>query len=283
MSRLSPRRWTLALLLYLSTLLTTTGAGAILAGKNPFAVPRDLVAGLPFSLSLMLILTLHEAGHVVAAIRHGMPVSLPYFIPAPTLIGTFGAIIRMPPILHTKSALFDIGISGPVAGLIPSLVALTWGIHLSSPVHSSEVAGHSLALGNSLLFLALSSWAGPLMGTHSTLVLSAVGFAGWMGLLVTALNLIPAGQLDGGHFFYALWGPKAHRKIWMATLFALSWLGLFHWKGWWIWMGFIALMGPRHPEVSDPETPLSPGRKILGYSMILVEILIFVPVPFLNM
>ncbi len=280
--KLSSRRLILPLLLYLSTLLTTTGAGAILAGKNPFSSLGDLWAGLPFSLSLMFILTLHESGHVIAALRHGLPVSLPYFIPAPTLIGTFGAIIRMPPIVHSKSALFDIGISGPLAGLIPSLIALTWGIHLSAPVHASEVAGHSLELGNSLLFVALTSMAGPLVGPHSTLVLSAVGFAGWMGLLVTGLNLIPAGQLDGGHFFYALWGPKVHRVIWIGTLFFLSWLGLFDWKGWWIWLGFIALMGPKHQEVSDPEIPLSLRRKILGYSMVLVEILIFVPVPFVS-
>ncbi|MHB8543855.1 MAG: site-2 protease family protein [Leptospirales bacterium] len=280
--QLSPRRWIPPLLLYLATFLTTTGAGAILAGKNPFTSSGDLAAGLPFSLSLMLILTLHESGHVVAALRHGLPVSLPYFIPAPTLIGTFGAIIRMPPVVHTKSALFDIGISGPIAGLIPSLIAVTWGIQRSSPIHTSEVAGHGLELGNSILFRTLSTWTGPMVGDHSTLVLSAVGFAGWMGLLITGLNLIPAGQLDGGHFFYALWGPKVHRKIWMVTLIILSWLGMFDWKGWWIWMGFIALMGPRHPEVSDPETPLSGWRKAFGYSMILVELLIFVPVPFVN-
>lgn len=280
--QLPPRRWIPPLLLYLLTFVTTTGAGAILAGKDPFNSSSDLWAGLPFSLSLMLILTLHETGHVIAALRHGLPISLPYFIPAPTLIGTFGAIIRMPPIVHTKSALFDIGVSGPIAGLIPSLIAVTWGIQRSSPVQTSEVAGHSLELGNSILFRVLSSWAGPILGEHSTLVLSAVGFAGWMGLLVTGLNLIPAGQLDGGHFFFALWGPKVHRRIWVGTLITLSWLGMFDWKGWWIWLGFIALMGPRHMEVSDPETRLNVGRKVLGYSMILVEILIFVPVPFVN-
>lgn len=274
-------RW-LPVLLYLSTVLTTTGAGALLSGHNPFQSLRSFSTGFPFSLVLMTILTLHESGHMLAARKHGLPVSLPYFIPAPTLIGTFGAIIRMPPVDHSRKTLFDVGIAGPVAGLIPSVVALAWGVHRSTTLPGTLLPGESLELGDSLLFRGLASVVGPEGGLHQTLVLNPVGFAGWMGILITAINLIPAGQLDGGHFFYALWGNRFHRKAWFAVVGSLLGLGGLYWKGWWIWMAFIVLMGPGHPPVSDEDSRLSGKRMILGYSMILIEILIFVPVPFVN-
>lgn len=272
-------RW-LPISLYLSTILTTTAAGALLSGHNPFESLGSFAKGFPFSITLMTILTLHESGHMLAARKHGLPVSVPYFIPAPTLIGTFGAIIRMPPVSHSRETLFDVGISGPIAGFVPSIFALAWGVHSSTTFHGTPPAGEALSLGDSLLFRGLAALIGPEGSAHQTLVLNPVGFAGWMGILITAINLIPAGQLDGGHFFYALWGRGFHRKAWFAVVAILLALGGLYWKGWWIWLVFVVLMGPGHPPVSDEEGRLSEKRRVLGYSMIAFEILIFVPVPF---
>jgi membrane-associated protease RseP (regulator of RpoE activity) len=272
-------RW-LPIALYLSTILTTTAAGALLSGHNPFESLGSFAKGFPFSITLMIILTLHEGGHMLAARKHDLPVSVPYFIPAPTLIGTFGAIIRMPPVSHSRETLFDVGISGPIAGIVPSIAALAWGVHSSTAFHGTLPPGEGLSLGDSLLFRGLAALIGPAGGTHQTLVLDPVGFAGWMGILITAINLIPAGQLDGGHFFYSLWGSAFHRKAWFAVVALLIALGGLYWKGWWVWLAFVVLMGPGHPPVSDEGGRLSGKRRVLGYSMIAVEILIFVPVPF---
>ena len=219
-------------------------------------------------------------GHVIAARWHGLPFSPPYFIPAPTLIGTFGAIIRMPPLSHTKKSLFDIGISGPLAGFFPSLIALGWGLHLSQP--DSHPGLYGITLGESILFHTISTVLGPPIGSNESLVLSPIGFAGWTGLFVTALNLIPVGQLDGSHFFFVFWRQRFHRFIWFVVLGALAWMGFFYWEGWWVWLIFALFMGPKHFPVSDPDEPLGKMRTFLAISMIFLEILIFVPVPFKN-
>ena len=228
----------------------------------------------------MAILTFHEAGHVIAARWHGLPFSPPYFIPAPTLIGTFGAIIRMPPVSHTRKSLFDIGISGPLAGFFPSLLALGWGLHISRPDAYSGPEG--IGLGESILFHYFSTFLGPPVGAREALVLSPVGFAGWTGLFVTALNLIPVGQLDGSHFLFVFWRQRIHRLVWFLVLGALAWMGFFYWEGWWIWLIFSFLMGPKHFSVSDPDKPLGALRIFLAIMMIVLETLIFVPVPFTN-
>ena len=226
----------------------------------------------------MAILTFHEAGHVIAARWHGLPFSPPYFIPAPTLIGTFGAIIRMPPVSHTRKSLFDIGISGPLAGFFPSLIALGLGLHLSHPDTPSGPYG--LELGESILFHYISTFFGPRVGPGESLVLSPIGFAGWTGLFVTALNLIPVGQLDGSHFLFVFWRQRIHRLIWYLVLGILAWMGLFYWGGWWIWLFFAFLMGPKHFPVSNPNEPLGFARIFLAITMIFLEVLIFVPEPF---
>lgn len=262
------------------TLVTTTAAGSILSGNNPLSSLNDFFSGLPFSLTLMGILTLHEIGHLLAARWHGLPFSPPYFIPAPTLIGTFGAIIRMPPVSHTRKSLFDIGISGPLAGLFPSLIALGWGLHLSRPDFQPDSSG--IGLGESILFHYVSTFLGPSLGSHQSLVLSPIGFAGWTGLFVTALNLIPVGQLDGSHFLFVFWKQHIHRFIWIVILATLAWMGFFYWEGWWVWFLFALLMGPKHFPVSDPDEPLGKPRVFLAIFMIFLEILIFVPSPFTN-
>ncbi len=274
-----PKRSILPAVLYGLTWVTTTAAGAMLAGKNPLDFPGGFVSGFPFSFTLMSILTLHEAGHYLVARRYGVPTSWPYFIPAPTLIGTFGAIIRTPPSPTSANTLFDIASAGPIAGLIPSVVALILGVHGSTVVQTLPPAGGGqLELGESLLFKAIGFLFGP-GAPHGELVLSPVAFAGWMGLLITSLNLIPAGQLDGGHVFYASLGEKTHRSIRPVILSVLLILGWEEWRGWIVWAILLLLMGPGHPPVLPEEAELSPGRKKLGWLLLAIEVLIFVPSP----
>ncbi len=274
-----PRRNLLPAVLYVLTWITTTGAGAMLSGHNPLDFPDGFLKGLPFSFTLMSILTLHEAGHYIVARWYHVPASWPYFIPAPTLIGTFGAIIRTPPSPTSSNVLFDIAAAGPVAGLVPAIIALIAGVHGSTVVNAiPPPGGGQLELGESLLFKAVGAIFGP-HGTHGELLLSPVAFAGWMGLLITSLNLIPAGQLDGGHVFYAYFGKRIHRAIRPVILSVLLILGWETWHGWIVWAVLLFIMGAGHPPSIAYDEGLSPRRKLLGILLLVVECLIFVPSP----
>ncbi|MCL4485865.1 MAG: site-2 protease family protein [Nitrospirae bacterium] len=268
----------LAAFLFFLTCLTTTGAGAILAGQDPLTSLSGFLSGLPYSFTLMLILSAHEAGHYFVSRRYGVTSPLPWFIPAPTLIGTFGAVIRLPRLPGSRLALFDIALAGPIAGLIPSVIALAVGIRLSSILPGGAPPASGMEIGESLMFRFLA-WAFS-TGTSgdSTLLLSPVGFAGWVGLLVTALNLMPVGQLDGGHLAWALLGRKARRILWGIFPLLLT-LGYRGWRGWWIWAGLLLLMGVSHPELPDGETRLPPSRVVWGGIALLIEVLVFVPDP----
>lgn len=269
----------LPFLLYGLTCLTTTGAGAALAGNDPFSSIAGFLSGLPFSLALMVILTAHEAGHYVVARIYGIRSPLPWFIPAPTLIGTFGAIIRLPTFSARKIVLFDIALAGPIAGLIPSLIALAVGIHLSAALPVTTPPSSGLELGDSILFRFMTRLLSPDMAGNATLILSPVGFAGWVGLLVTSFNLIPVGQLDGGHLFYTLFGRKLFGRIRWGILSLLIILGFFGWKGWWVWVVLLILMGRAHPSVEDETESMPRSRVLWGWSVLVIELLIFVPVP----
>ena len=213
--------------LFLLTLLTTTMAGADMAGAyvslaHPFATFGNLAAGLSFSIPLMMILFAHEMGHYLVARRNNVDVSPPYFIPAPLpsvfFIGTFGAFIRMRSPARTRRVMFDIGAAGPWAGAVLAVLAVAIGLKLSD-VSALDTSGGGLQLGNSILFWALSY---AMLGVDPNSVnvnLHPVAFAGWIGLLVTTLNLLPVGQLDGGHVVYALFG-RWHRTI--ARLFIVA-------------------------------------------------------------
>ena len=268
----------LASFLFFFTCLTTTGAGALLAGKDPLSSLGGLASGIPYSFTLMLILSAHEAGHYLVARRYGVASPLPWFIPAPTLIGTFGAVIRLPRLPGSRLALFDIALAGPMAGLFPSIVALAVGIHLSTSLPGGSHPGTGLEIGESLLFRFLE-WIFSTGSTgDSTLLLSPVGFAGWVGLLVTALNLMPVGQLDGGHLAWALLGARARGLLW-GIFPLLLYLGFRGWKGWWIWAALLLLMGVSHPELSGEGGRLPVSRIVWGVAALVIEILVFVPVP----
>lgn len=279
-------KWALPIGLFLLTVFTTLWAGAYQVYNGPvrgplnflLAHPESLWRGIPFAGSLLFILTTHELGHYLLSRIHRVPASLPLFIPGPPhLIGTFGAIIRMRGPILDRRALFDIGVAGPLAGFIVAVVMLVIGLNFSTVVERTATSG--LQLGEPLL-LQFMSWVviGPIL-PESDVLLHPIGFAAWFGLFVTSLNLLPIGQLDGGHVAYALWGRR-QKTMALVCVPILLVLGLVGWPGWLLWALMAGLWGIGHPPVMDPFTPLGRGRTIVGWIALGVLILTFAPVPF---
>lgn len=270
----------LHLVLFIATFLSTLAVGALQAQpiENITKDPSNILKGLPFSLTLMLILLCHELSHYIASKKHHVQATLPYFIPAPTLIGTMGAFIKMKSPITTRMALIDIGASGPIAGFIISLIATIIGLPLSQVVLTKGIKG-SLALGDSLLFSLLSRLIlGEIPDSYDVL-LHPIAFAGWIGFFVTALNLIPVGQLDGGHIAYAIMGEK-HIHISKVLVPVLIVLGVFLWEGWIIWGVLLLILGLRHPPVLYWETPLDKNRRSISWITAIIFIITFIPTPF---
>lgn len=299
-------RWWLHLALGLLTLLTTTLSGAYFLGRDPLRLalyglgplgipvpvrlfPEELVPGLLFSVPLLLILLGHEMGHYLTARRYRMDVSPPYFIPAPhwlNVIGTFGAFIRLRSAMVNRVMLLDVGAAGPVASFVLSVPAVLLGAAWSERVALPGAGptsflvvfdGQPIWLGGSLAFHALVGLVG---ASGGVLALHPLAFAGWLGLFVTALNLFPLAQLDGGHILYGLLGP-GQRWVGRVFLALLLVLGVWWW-GWWLWAGLILVLGRGsigHPAVFDPEFPVTGGRRWLGRACILIFGLTFVPLP----
>lgn len=264
-------------LLFLLTVLTTLVAGALQQGVNPLKTPLLIWKGIPFSFSLLLILGTHELGHFFISRRHGVKVTLPYFIPAPSFIGTFGAVIKMRSPILDRRALLDVGVAGPFAGLAVAIPVLIIGLFLSDVVQTPVEEG--ISLGNCLLFSFLAWFvAGPLPEGHS-LVLHPVAFSGWIGLLVTSLNLLPASQLDGGHVAYAMFGSR-QRTLAAGTVFFLIILGISGWTGWFIWAALLSILGISHPPVVYAWIPLDGKRKALGWIAFFILAITFMPAPF---
>lgn len=279
-------KWTLPIVLFLVTVFTTLWAGAYQAYNGPvqgplnflLTSPETLWRGIPFAGALLFILTTHELGHYLLSKIHRVPASLPLFIPGPPhFIGTFGAIIRMRGPILSRRALFDIGVAGPLAGFVVAVIALIVGLNLSTVV--DRTATYGLHLGEPLL-LQFMSWVviGPLPA-EADVVLHPIGFAAWFGLFVTSLNLLPIGQLDGGHVAYALWGQR-QRTMALAFLPILLILGFFGWSGWFLWAFMAGLWGVSHPPVMDPHVPLGRSRTIVGWMALAVFVITFAPVPF---
>lgn len=272
------------LVLFLATGLTTMMAGAMQQGVIPWETPWQLYKGLPFALTLLLILFCHEMGHYLSARYHDLNVSLPYFLPAPPipfLIGTLGAFIRIrSPILH-KPALLDVGAAGPLAGVLVTLPLLVFGLQLSDiqvlPGGPAEMGG--IILGESLLFKFICWLTLGSLPTDHHIILHPMAFAGWIGLLVTNLNLIPVGQLDGGHVSYALFGERS-ATIAKIVFFGLIGLGLIAWYGWLVWVVILYFMGLSHPLPLQDWVELDLRRRLLGYLTVAVFGLTFMPAPF---
>jgi membrane-associated protease RseP (regulator of RpoE activity) len=248
-------------------------------GVNPLQNPLEIITGWPFSVTLMLILGFHEFGHYYFARKHNVVATLPYFIPAPTFIGTFGAFIKIKSPIYRKDALLQIGAAGPIAGFIVAVPALIIGLSLSQVVDISS-AEIGITLGDSILMKFLIAVIFPSLGGTQDIMLHPIAFAGWIGLLVTMLNLLPIGQLDGGHIAYAMLGRK-HAKVAKFALLALIPMGLLS-LNWLVWAALIMLLmrTTKHPPVNDVDVPLSDKNKRIGYFCLAIFVLCFIPIPF---
>jgi membrane-associated protease RseP (regulator of RpoE activity) len=294
LDRARPRqRYWLHALLFAGTFLSTTVVGAglsrsFLLGRafdfednlqgyvRMLHDPSFLLAGLPFSLSLIGILLAHEFGHYFAARYYGVDVTLPFFLPAPTLIGTLGAFIRIRSPILSKRILFDIGVAGPLAGFAVLLFPLAVGLALSRIAPQAAAHG-DLIFGTPLVLRLVELIRFP--GAASTdILLHPIARAAWVGLLATALNLLPIGQLDGGHILYAIVGERGSKwlsRIFIATLIPL---GIFFAYSWLVWALLLFFFGMRHPSIVDP-SPVGRVRSWLGFAALVIFVLSFTVAP----
>lgn len=285
------RYWLHALLLLL-TLVTTTVVGAGLArsfaGNRPFDFDADLqgysrmwhdpaylLDGLPFSLTLLAILMAHEMGHYFAARYYGVDATLPFFLPAPTLIGTLGAFIRIRSPILSKRTLFDIGIAGPLAGFALLVWPLAAGMSLSKVVPGIGAQGE-LVFGTPLI-LRLFEWVLFPGAPINDIYLHPVARAAWVGVLATALNLLPIGQLDGGHILYAFLGERTRLLSRLFVLILVP-MGFFFAYSWLVWAAILFFFGMRHPAIFDPN-PIGRVRTRLGVLALIIFLLSFTIAP----
>jgi membrane-associated protease RseP (regulator of RpoE activity) len=239
-----------------------------------------VVGGLAFSLALMTTLLAHELGHFLQAKRYGVPATLPYFIPMPfSPIGTMGAVIVMAPGQGDRRSLFDIAVTGPLAGLVPALLFCVLGLHWSEVV---QLTGQpiGLTLGEPILFKLLSYLTFGPLAQGQDVVLHPVAFAGWVGIFITALNLIPIGQLDGGHILYALLLRRAGRVAQVLLAAAMIAVVVWGYWGWTLMIFLLMLVGPVHPPTANDNMPLGTGRTVLGWASLLFVLVGFTPTPF---
>jgi len=276
--------WGLHWLLFIATIATTTWAGALHAGVNLLQQPARFAVGLPYGLGLLLILGAHELGHYFTAKAHGIRVTPPYFIPVPFALGTFGAFIKIKSLTPNRRALFDVAVAGPLAGLAFAIPALLIGLRYSEiiPGYLPLASGYAgVNIGSSVLLACLaklSLGASVLEGNH--LLLHPLAFAGWLGLIVTALNLAPIGQLDGGHMSHALFGSRNAHAVSLVALASLFLLALFVWPGLMFWAFIVFFIaGTRDAPAANDVTPVGLPRRALGYFTFLLLLLIIVPVP----
>ena len=290
--------WKLPLQLYLATWLTTTFCRIEFGNDTLYTLLVSLCLGVAgtesapqywlifgqkfwnaflFSTALMFILTCHELGHYIQSRRYGLRSSLPFFLPMPFgPLGTFGAIIAMDDAVPHSRALFDIGITGPLAGLIPTLLFLYYGIQWS------QLGPHqpnAFEFGDPLLFQWMVSWMFGPIPPDMILHKHPIAFAAWAGLLRTSLNLVPFGQLDGGHVAYALLGRRSIPFVYcifVATIIAVIWFQLWHWS---LFLILLAVLGITHPPTANDAVPLKPFRHCLGWITLLFVLIGFVPTP----
>jgi len=233
-----------------------------------------------YSASIMTILLSHEMGHYVMSKRHGVPATLPYFIPLPMPpFGTLGAIIRMKVIILNKKALFDIGVAGPLSGFVVSIPFIVLGIKFSEIQHMAGSNTPFLQLGDPLLFKILQKMLLGDIPEGYDLVLHPFAYAGWVGLFVTALNLLPVGQLDGGHVVYAVFGNRS-KWVFAASITALAIFSIVYNPGWLLLVILLLIFGMRHPQPFDMETGLDRRRKLLALLVLVIFLLSFTPAPF---
>ena len=297
------QRYWLHIVLLLATIFTTLVVGARMEfnfehnqpafslndDEVPFfplrwmlAEPSRVLLGVPFASTLMLILLAHEMGHYLCCRYYGVNATLPFFIPAPTLIGTLGAFIRIRSPIRSRAALFDIGIAGPIAGFVVAVTVLIFALPLSK-VMSPAMASPDIQLGYPLIF-RLAWYVLPLAQLKaSTSALHSIYFhpcaiAAWVGMFATALNLLPGGQLDGGHIVFSL-APRAHKTVSRLTILALIPMALYFWAGWLIWAILLRISGMRHPMVAEWPGVTGVRRWVAVFGLVML-ILTLAPAPF---
>jgi len=306
------KRYWLHALLFLATVFTTLCLGAHMQdtfNRNLGLFSQDLdywpwqwalqdlhrlvSQGPPFALYLLGILTAHELGHYVLCVRRKVFATLPFFIPAPTLIGTLGAFIRIKSPIRSRADLFDIGIAGPIAGFVVAVPVMIYGLlhsrllsgDAAAAAAASDPAKASMILGFPLIF-KLAHWIAAAVGSHaaiaqahvSGLYLHPVAMAAWVGMLATSLNLLPGGQLDGGHIIFAV-NPRWHRPVSLLSILVLLPLSWFCWAGWLLWAVVLRFTGGRHPDVPQ-FPPLDVKRKVLAFFALIMLALTLIPAPF---
>jgi len=240
--------------------------------------PRVLGLSALYVAALMAILLAHEFGHYLTCRRFGIDATLPFFLPAPSLIGTMGAFIRIRGAVTRRRQLFDIGAAGPLAGFVLAVPALAWGLARSRVV-AAIPSGDAIIFGEPLLLKAFGAVLLKDVGPGRDIILHPVAFAGWVGILVTALNLMPLGQLDGGHIVYAALGRR-HRAVVYSFLGVMVVLFLASgWYGWLIWIGMAIALGLRHPPPMDDLTPLDRGRWVMAGVALVLLIMLTTPLP----
>ncbi|MGB4704817.1 MAG: site-2 protease family protein [Candidatus Saccharicenans sp.] len=291
---MSGKKGWINLVLFILTILSTFfvgylwGINYVYAGRNPeeisallnlslFKKPELIRLSLIYSLSLLTILLGHELGHYLTCRRYRVQATLPYFIPAPTLIGTLGAFIRIRSPLTGREELFDVGANGPLTGFVLSVPALFFGLQLSRVVPALPRES-SILFGDPLLLKIFVNLIFGKLPPDQDLILHPLAVAGWVGLLVTSFNLFPVGQLDGGHIVYALFGEKV-QKFAPGIILTLIVLGIFYWAGWLIWAVLISVLGVRHPPVYPAFGKFSRRRIVLSLVIALIFILSFIPAP----
>jgi membrane-associated protease RseP (regulator of RpoE activity) len=279
--------------LFMITALSTLAAGAQFAAAyagsvspgfdrffadyfRPFVEPRLFLSGIPFAVTLMGILLAHELGHFFACRHYDIGATYPYFIPAPTLIGTLGAFIRIRSPIFNRRALFDMALAGPLVGFLIAVPALAIAVRFSKVIPASDAS--SLVFGQPLIERLLEFVLRPSVPA-AHLLLHPVGRAAWVGLFATALNLLPAGQLDGGHILYAV-ATERHRRVSFAVAILLVPLAVKFWAGWLVWAVLLVAIGFRHPPLIDRWEPLGRTRRILSGVALGIFILCFMPAPF---
>lgn len=276
--RLPIKSLILSLSLFLLTLVSTLTIGSLNRGGNPFHNFKDIFLGIPFSFSLLVILSGHELGHYFTARKNKVSVSLPYFLPIPhPLIGTMGAFIKIKSIIPNRNVLIRLGIAGPFVGFILTIPITIIGIILSKITEIPQTE-NAFRLGSSLLFFLLTKLIYPSLASGYDIVLHPMAFAGWLGMFITAINLLPLSQLDGGHIAYAILG-KNHKYLVITLLVVLGFLGLL-WPGWFFWILLILVFGLKHPPAQDEITPINKKDKILAIIGLIIFALAFIANPF---
>jgi membrane-associated protease RseP (regulator of RpoE activity) len=272
------RRYKIHIILFILTFASTFVTGGLKKDDTGNLI-LSIGEGISYSMPVILILLGHEMGHYLMSRRYGIRATLPFFLPFPfSPFGTLGAVIRMESTIPSRKALFDVGAAGPLTSFVLSIPAILIGLRFSHIIPVSQLEPEANRLGAPLIFSLVQRLVMGEVPEGFDVILHPLGFAGWAGLFVTALNLLPVGQLDGGHVAYALFGRRS-RLIFLIAIALMAFITIFYYPGWILLLILFVLFGLRHPAPLDDGTPLDGKRKVLGGIMLLIFLISFTPAP----